>query len=116
MVDDGERLEVAVRAAREGGRIALEHAGNPLYIKYKGRRDYMVGAALRVQDAVRDVLLGAFPDDAVLAEEGPDDEIMPVDAERLWIVDPIDGTVNFFQGAPRYAISIGFREGSVFRV
>jgi myo-inositol-1(or 4)-monophosphatase len=116
MPDDAERLEVAIRAAREGGRIALQHAHDPLYVKVKGRRDIMVGAALRVQDAIRDVLLGAFPDDAVLAEEGPDDEIMPVDAERLWFVDPIDGTLNFLQGLPRYAVSIGFREGSAFKV
>jgi myo-inositol-1(or 4)-monophosphatase len=115
-VDDAARLDVAIRAAREGGRIALEHLGNPLYVKLKGRRDVLVGAALVVQDAIRDTLLAACPDDAVLGEEGPDDEALPVDAERLWIVDPIDGSINFLRGLPDFAISIGYRDGNGFRV
>jgi myo-inositol-1(or 4)-monophosphatase len=115
-VDDAARLDVAIRAAREGGRIALEHLGNPLYVKLKGRRDVLVGAALVVQDAIRDSLLAACPDDAVLGEEGPDDEALPVDAERLWIVDPIDGSINFLRGLPDFAISIGYRDGNGFRV
>jgi myo-inositol-1(or 4)-monophosphatase len=115
-VDDAARLDVAIRAAREGGRVALEHLGNPLYVKLKGRRDVLVGAALVVQDAIRDSLLAACPDDAVLGEEGPDDEALPVDAERLWIVDPIDGSINFLRGLPDFAISIGYRDGNGFRV
>src|SRR5690348_5458662 len=95
---DAERLDVASRAAREAGRIALAHVGNPLYFKLKGRRDLMVGASLRVQDSIRETLLREFPDDAFLAEEGPEDEPLPVCAQHLWIVDPIDGSTNFFRG------------------
>jgi myo-inositol-1(or 4)-monophosphatase len=115
-VDDAERLDVAIHAAREGGRVALEHIGNPLYFKLKGRRDVLVGASLVVQGTIRDVLLGACPEDALLAEEGPDDEVLPVNAERLWIVDPIDGSSNFLRGVPEFAISIGYRDASGFRV
>src|SRR5436190_21520978 len=70
--DDRGRLEVAIHAAREGGRLALQHVGDPLYFKIKGHRDVMVGAAQVVQDAIRDVLLAAYPDDAFMGEEGPD--------------------------------------------
>jgi myo-inositol-1(or 4)-monophosphatase len=115
-MDDAERLEVAIHAAREGGRVALEHLGNPLYFKLKGRRDVLVGASLVVQNTIRDVLLGACPDDAILAEEGPDDEVLPVNAERLWIVDPIDGSINYLRGLPDFAISIGYRDATGFRV
>jgi myo-inositol-1(or 4)-monophosphatase len=115
-MDDAERLDLAVRAAREGGRVALAHVHDPLYFSVKGRRDLLVGAALKVQDAIRDVLLTACPDDGFLGEEGPDDEPLPVDAERLWIVDPIDGSINFFRGLPNFAVSIGFRDTSGFRV
>jgi myo-inositol-1(or 4)-monophosphatase len=115
-MDDAERLEVAMHAAREGGRVALEHLGNPLYFKLKGRRDVLVGASLVVQNTIRDVLLGACPDEAVLAEEGPDDEVLPVNAERLWIVDPIDGSINYLRGVPDFAISIGYRDATGFRV
>src|SRR5205823_3402505 len=115
-MDDAGRLEVAIRAAREGGRIALAHLGDPLYFSLKGRRDLLVGASLEVQNAIRDILLAASPEDAFLGEEGPDDEPLPVNAERLWIVDPIDGSTNFFRTVPNFAISIGFRDANGFRV
>jgi myo-inositol-1(or 4)-monophosphatase len=115
-MDDAARLEVAIAAAREGGRVALAHVGNPLYFKLKGRRDLLVGASLAVQDGIRDVLLGACPDDGFVGEEGPEDEVLPVDAERLWIVDPIDGSTNYFRGVPNFAVSIGYRDANGFRV
>jgi myo-inositol-1(or 4)-monophosphatase len=115
-MDDAERLELAIRAARDGGRVALAHRDNPLYFSIKGRRDLFVGAALKVQHVIRDVLLTACPEDGFLGEEGPDDEPLPVGAERLWIVDPIDGSINFFRGLPNYAVSIGFRDSNGFRV
>jgi myo-inositol-1(or 4)-monophosphatase len=114
--DDARRLEVAKRAAREGGRIALQHLGDPIYFKLKGHRDVMVGASMKVQDAIRDVLLTECPDDAFMGEEGPDDEELPIAAERLWVVDPIDGSINYLQSLPLYAISIAYREAGVFRL
>ncbi len=114
--EDKRRLEIAVRAAREGGRVALEHVGNPLYFKLKGHRDVMVGAAQVVQDTIRELLLAECPDDAFMGEEGPDDEELPIAAERLWVVDPIDGSINFLQGLPLFCISIAYREAGVFRV
>lgn len=114
--EDARRLEVAIRAAREGGRLAREHLGDPLYIKIKGRRDVMVGASLKVQNAIRDILLSEFPSDAVLGEEGDEDEVLPVDAEHLWVVDPIDGTVNFLQQLPFFSISLAYRDALGFRV
>jgi myo-inositol-1(or 4)-monophosphatase len=113
---DTARLEVAIRAAREGGRVALEYLGNPLHIRLKGRRDLGLGSAERVQDAILKVLRTELPDEAVLAEEGPDDEPLPIDAEKLWIVDPICGSINYYQRLPMYAVCLGFREGSSFRV
>jgi myo-inositol-1(or 4)-monophosphatase len=115
-MNDAERLDIASRAARAAGQVALAHVGNPLYFKLKGRRDLLVGASLAVQDTIRDALLRACPDDAFLGEEGPDDEPLPVEAERLWIVDPIDGSTNFFRGLPVFAISLAFRDATGFRV
>ncbi|MEA3059746.1 MAG: monophosphatase [Sphingomonadales bacterium] len=115
-MDDAARLETAIRAAREGGRVALAHVRNPLYFKVKDRRDLLVGASVVVQDTIRDILLGAYPDDGFLGEDGPDDEELPVNADRLWIVDPIDGSTNFFRGLPHFAISIGFRDAFGFRI
>src|SRR2546421_8179635 len=115
-MDDAARLDTAIRAAREGGRVARAHLGNPLYFKVKDRRDLLVGAAIVVQDAIREILLGDYPDDGFLGEEGPEDEPLPVNAERLWIVDPIDGSTNFLRGLPDYAISLGYRDANGFKV
>ena len=115
-MDDADRLEVAIRAAHAGGRVALAHLGDPLYFKLKGRRDFEVGAAVRVQDAIREILRAECPDDGFMGEEGPEDEPLPVGAERLWIVDPIDGSTNYFRGVPVFGISIGYRDGNGFRV
>src|SRR5262245_51399481 len=93
-IDIPNALETAVRAARKGGEIARARLGKPGYLKWKGQRDVTSEAALAVQEAVCSALLADFPQSAVLAEEGPDDAALPVDAEHLWIVDPICGSMN----------------------
>ena len=50
--DLNRALEVAVRAARKGGEVALARMGNPGYLKWKGHRDVVSEATLRVQDAI----------------------------------------------------------------
>ncbi len=69
---------------------------------------------------MQDVLVGALrrecPDDAILAEEGPEDEALAVDAERLWIVDPICGSLNFVRGFPFFGISLALRVDGALRL
>lgn len=55
--------------------------------------------------ALRETLLGAFPEDAWLSEEAHDDRERLLH-RRVWIVDPLDGTREFLQGVPEYAVSI----------
>jgi myo-inositol-1(or 4)-monophosphatase len=102
-------LEVAIRAARNGGDVAMARLGKPGYLKWKGLRDVTCEASLEVQEAIVSTLLSEFPESAILAEEGPEDAPLPVDAEHLWIVDPICGSMNFVQGIPYFAISIALR-------
>ena len=110
----GRALEVAVRAAREGGKVAQARLGVPGYLKWKGHRDVVSEASLQVQDAIVSTILAEFPDSGILAEEGPEDAPLPVDAEHLWIVDPICGSLNFVQGIPHFGISIALRsEGNI---
>lgn len=107
-------LAVAVRAAREGGRVAKARLGRPGYVTWKGARDVVSEASLQVQEAIVSSLLAEFPHAGVLAEEGPEDAPLPVDAAKLWIVDPICGSLNFVQGIPHFAISIALRsEGRI---
>ena len=106
--------EVAVRAARKGGEIARARVGKPGYLKWKGHRDVVSEASFEVQDAIVSTIFAEFPKDGILAEEGPDEAPVPVDAQRLWIVDPICGSLNFVQGIPYFGVSVALRsEGHI---
>jgi myo-inositol-1(or 4)-monophosphatase len=65
---------------------------------------------------IASVLHEAAPDDPILAEEGPEDEPLDVGASRLWIVDPICGSMNFVHGVPYFAVSIALRVDGDLRV
>jgi myo-inositol-1(or 4)-monophosphatase len=115
-VEDRAALEVAARAARAGGEVALARLGQPDYQRWKGHRDIVSGASLAVQEAILEVLRSETPEFGVLAEEGPEDEPLPLDAEHLWIVDPICGSLNYVQGIPYFAVSIALRTQGALRV
>ena len=114
-IDAGRALEVAVRAARTGGKVAKARLGNSGYLKWKGLRDVTSEASLEVQEAIISTILEEFPNSGILAEEGPEDAPVPVEAEHLWIVDPICGSMNFVQGIPHFAVSIALRSGGSIR-
>src|SRR3977135_2317907 len=114
-VDDSQALEVAVRAAKAGGLVALARLGQSDYMRWKGHRDVVSGASIEVQDAVLAVLRRETPDFGILAEEGPEDEALPLDAEHLWIVDPICGSLNYVQGIPYFGVSIALRTAGALR-
>jgi myo-inositol-1(or 4)-monophosphatase len=114
MILDDTARDIAARAARAGGVIARARLGTPGYLRWKGHRDVTSEAALQVQEAIVGELHAAVPLAGILAEEGPDDAPVPVDADELWIVDPICGSLNFVQGIPYFGIAIAFRaRGSI---
>ena len=115
-MQDGQALEVAVRAARRGGEVAMARVGKPDYMRWKGHRDVVNGATIEVQEAILDLLQHETPAFGVLAEEGPEDEAVPLDAEYLWIVDPICGSLNYVQGIPYFGVSIALRTRGSIRV
>src|SRR5438445_13462033 len=90
-MDEMDRvLQVAQQAARAGGAIARARIDAPgQYFTWKRSRDVVVAQSLEIQAAVIATIRDSFPDHAILAEEGPEDEEMPVGADPLWIVDPI---------------------------
>src|SRR5919201_6955340 len=115
-MEDAQALDVALRAARTGGQVALARLNQPDYVRWKRHRDVVSGAAIEVQDAILDVLHRETPDFGVLAEEGPEDEAVPLEAEYLWIVDPICGSLNYVQGIPYFGVSIALRAHGAIRV
>ena len=115
-MEDAQALEVGLRAARAGGHIALARLGKADYMRWKSHRDVVSGAIIEVQDAILDVLHRETPDFGILAEEGPEDEAVPLDAEYLWIIDPICGSLNYVQGIPYFGVSIALRANGAIRV
>ena len=84
--------------------MALERFGQT-DISWKRDGSMVTGADLDIQSALERELRAAFPDDAVLGEEGV--QSGPADAAYRWALDPIDGTNNFGRGLPGFSVSVG---------
>lgn len=97
--------DLATDVAQEAARLVREHARQEVRVAATKSSDVdIVTAADRAtEELIRARLLAARPDDALLGEEGDD---VPGTSGVRWIVDPIDGTVNFLYGIPEYAVSI----------
>lgn len=108
MIDD--RLEAALAMAREAGELAQKMRADPteLKTKIKGPMDLVTAADHAVEALIRKRILDIEPDVAVLGEESGLKGV----GQDVWIVDPIDGTVNFSRGMPDWAISIACTDGS----
>ncbi|HEY6909430.1 MAG TPA: 3'(2'),5'-bisphosphate nucleotidase CysQ [Myxococcales bacterium] len=104
-------LKLAMDLARDAGGMLRACQGKvPVLRKDRGE---VVTPADRESDArIRAGLLSAFPSDAVFSEETPDDGSR-AGRERVWIVDPLDGTSNYVAGGDEYVVSIGLSEGGV---
>jgi histidinol phosphatase-like enzyme (inositol monophosphatase family) len=99
--DYSPRLELAIDAAREAGRITLEYfRRDDLAVERKGDGSPVTVADRRAEEHLRRRIAGAFPDDAVLGEELPE---KPGTSGFRWILDPIDGTKSFIHGVPLYS-------------
>jgi myo-inositol-1(or 4)-monophosphatase len=99
-----ELLSVAEEAACKAGALLLPRFGNEVALRTKSTETDVVSAAdLAAERAIRDVLAHRVPDDAVMGEEGDDQSGT---SGRRWIVDPLDGTVNFLYGLPMWCVSV----------
>lgn len=106
-----ELLDIAVAAARAAGEVLVERyeAGARGVATKSSPTDLVSEADLAAERAIRDVLAARAPDDAIMGEEGDD---TPGTSGRRWIVDPLDGTVNYLFGIPQWCVSVAC-EGSV---
>ncbi len=106
-------LEVAVKAARAAGELLKSHFGTSLDVNAFEAHDIKLDLDVRSQELITSILLEHFPDHAIYGEEGLAGN---QESEWQWIVDPIDGTVNFFYGLPHFCISIALRKGDEIRL
>jgi myo-inositol-1(or 4)-monophosphatase len=102
-----DRLDFTRSLARDAGRLAHSAFGQSA-TSMKGRHDVLTAMDGEVERYIREAIAERYPDDAVIGEEeggrGRD---------RVWLVDPIDGTANFARGIPHYCVSIGYLERRV---
>jgi myo-inositol-1(or 4)-monophosphatase len=102
-------LEVALAAAREAGAILLRHWRGEFETWEKSEDNPVTHADLESDRAIRGRLAAAFPGDGLLSEETAS-EPSRLARERVWIVDPMDGTKEFTQRIPEFAVSIALAE------
>jgi myo-inositol-1(or 4)-monophosphatase len=101
--------EVAERAARAGAAAALGVKGDELEVQRKSSAADLVSAADRASEAAIVALLAAErPGDAITGEEGA--SARPAGARRRWLVDGLDGTVNFLRDIPQWCVAVVLEE------
>jgi myo-inositol-1(or 4)-monophosphatase len=102
-------LELAERAARAAGEVLMSYYGRPpegLGSK-SSETDLVSDADREAERTIRELLRAERPGDGLLAEEGSARE---PGSGRRWVVDPLDGTINFLYGFPAWAVSVALED------
>ena len=96
-------LTTAIQAARAAGKVMHANWHKPKRVNSSEAHDIKLELDVQCQALIEKILRGAFPEIPVLGEEGISGDMA---AAYRWVVDPIDGTVNYFYGMPHAAVSI----------
>jgi myo-inositol-1(or 4)-monophosphatase len=99
-------VNVAVRAARAAGAVILRYMNrvDSLKVEEKSRMDFASEVDRIAEAEITRELRRAYPDHAILAEESG----ASGKSDKVWVVDPLDGTHNYLHGFPHFCVSIGF--------
>ncbi|MEN8166087.1 MAG: inositol monophosphatase family protein [Pseudomonadota bacterium] len=100
-------LTIAVRAAREAGRVLTRSFNrlDTLTVTSKGKNEFVSEVDRNAEQAIIEVLREKFPSHAILAEESGSH----AGNDYQWIIDPLDGTTNYLHGFPQFSISIALK-------
>ena len=105
-----DELGFARDLARRAGAVLLDSYERLERIDYKSKRDVVTNADYASESLVIDAIKAAYPNDAILAEESGAHAGVRRDGRitngRTWVIDPLDGTVNYANGIPYYCVSI----------
>ncbi len=109
MGEQSHELQAAIRATHAAGAITLEKFGEltHLEIQPKDFKDFVTDVDKACEAAISSIITESFPEDSMLCEEGT---IINGSSGRTWIVDPLDGTLNFIHSFPVFSISIALKE------
>jgi myo-inositol-1(or 4)-monophosphatase len=99
-------LDAAEKAARAAGKLLRRNFGRPQQVNAVAAHDIKLAIDIQTQELIAKLLLKEFPKHALYGEEGI---VGDQSSEHQWIVDPLDGTVNYFYGIPHFCVSIALR-------
>jgi myo-inositol-1(or 4)-monophosphatase len=111
-------LAFAIETAGAAGRLLMERYERVERIDYKSARDVVTEVDHLSEELIIRAIRARFPGDSILAEEsgehapraakGAPPPAIPASGGRIWIIDPVDGTINYANGIPFFCVSIGF--------
>ena len=107
---DSPQINIMTRACMKASRSLIRDFGEleNLQVSTKGPGDFVTSADKRTEKILINELQKAHPDYGIITEESG--QINKTNIKNRWIIDPIDGTMNFLNGIPQFAISIGYEE------
>lgn len=94
----------AISAAREAGKLLNENFQKAKKMSFKGEKDIVTDIDIKAEKIILDLITSQFPDHNILSEEAG--SIIRDDSPYLWIIDPIDGTVNYYHRMNPYRVGI----------
>jgi 3'(2'), 5'-bisphosphate nucleotidase len=103
--DLDRELDVSVHLARHAGALIMDYYQTSLVVDHKAKHEPVTAADRAADDLIATGLRAAFPDDGLLTEES-DDDLSRLEKNRVWIVDPLDGTVEFINETGEFAVQI----------
>lgn len=105
-----EAETVAIKAAKEAGKVLLKHYRQNLTITVKGNnpKDVVTNADMEADKVIGEILATGFPDLRIISEEN---DVRESANEPVWYIDPIDGTTNYSRGSGYFCVSIALANG-----
>ena len=102
-------LNVMIKTAEKASKVLIRDFGEveKLQVSLKGPSDFVTNADKKVEKIIIEELSKSRKKYSIISEEAG--EIVKADTENVWIIDPIDGTINFLHGVPHFAISIALK-------
>ena len=99
-------LNVMIKACEKASKILIRDFGEleKLQVSKKGPRDFVTNSDVKAEKIIIEELKKARPNYSIISEENGVEKNK--DISNSWIIDPIDGTINFLHGIPHFAISL----------
>jgi len=112
MISISANLNIMIKAAEKASKSIIRDFGEveKLQVSKKGPKDFVTNSDLKTEKIIIEELKKAKPNYSIISEENGIE--INKDIKNTWIIDPIDGTVNFLHGVPHFAISIALKSNN----